>query len=131
MARRGIRGDWVDCAAFFMLLAGSLDGFQGIIAIVRDHYYAFDPTEILVFDVSAWGWLLLFWGLLVALTGVALWSRSNLARWVGIGIAFANVILELAFAGGSHHPLWALVVIALNILVAYVLIVHWHGADTE
>src|SRR5262245_23734550 len=78
------RGDWVDLAAFLMMLAGAVDFFQGLIAVVREHYYTVDPDEILVVDLTAWGWILLFWGSVVALSGVALWSRSNIARWVAL-----------------------------------------------
>jgi hypothetical protein len=59
---RGMRGDWVDLAAILMLLAGSIDGIQGLIAIIRNHYYSLAPNEILIFDLTTWGWILLVWG---------------------------------------------------------------------
>jgi hypothetical protein len=129
MAERGFRGDWVDLAAFLMILAGAIDFFQGLIAIVRDHYYTLDPNEILVVDLTAWGWILLLWGSVVALTGVALWSRSNAARWVAIVIVVFNLIGELGFAGGNGYTLWGLVANALAIVVLYALIVRWNGAS--
>ena len=129
MARRGFRGDWVDFAAFLLMLSGALGFFQGLIAIVRDNYYTFDPSEILVVNLTAWGWILLFWGSVVALTGMGLWLRSSAARWAALGITVANIVVELGFAGGNHYPLWGVVVIALNIIVLYALIVHWHPAD--
>jgi hypothetical protein len=126
---RGFRGDWVDLAAFFLLLAGALDFFQGLIAIVRGHYYTLDPSEILVVDLTAWGWILLFWGSVVALTGFGLWLRSSAARWFAIAITTLNLLGELGFAGGSHYPLWALVTIAVNIIILYALIARWHGQE--
>jgi hypothetical protein len=131
MEGRGIRGDWVDFAAFLLMLAGALDFFQGLIAIVRDNYYSLDPSEIMVVDLTAWGWILLFWGSVVALTGVGLWLRSSAARWFAVAIVVVNIIGELAFSGGRNFTLWALVVIVLNIVVLYALIVHWHGAKGE
>jgi hypothetical protein len=131
MEGRGIRGDWVDFAAFLLMLAGALDFFQGLIAIVRDNYYSLDPSEIMVVDLTAWGWILLFWGSVVALTGVGLWLRSSAARWFAVAIVVVNIIGELAFSGGRNFTLWALVVIVLNIVVLYALIVHWHRAKGE
>jgi hypothetical protein len=131
MAGRGFRGDWVDFAAGLMMLAGAIDFFQGLIAIVRGHYYTLDPNEILVVDLTAWGWILLFWGSVVALTGFALWLRTNAARWTAVVVVVFNVIGELAFAGAHNYPLWALVSNVLSIVILYGLIVHWHGTEVE
>jgi hypothetical protein len=114
-----------------MVLAGAVDFFQGLIAIVRGHYYTLDPNEILVVDLTAWGWILLFWGSVVALTGLALWLRSNAARWFAVVIAALNLIGELTFAGVHNYPLWALVSNALTIVILYALIVRWQGADVQ
>ena len=38
MNHRVLRGDWVDFAGLLMFVVGSLDFFQGLIAIVRNHY---------------------------------------------------------------------------------------------
>ena len=129
MNHRVLRGDWVDFAGLLMFVVGSLDFFQGLIAIVRNHYYSVDPNEILVVDLTTWGWILLFWGSVVALSGVGLWLRSSLARWVAIVVMVLNLILELAFAGGHNYPLWAVMSNAVTILVLYGLIVHWDNAD--
>lgn len=128
MNGRGMRGDWVDFAAVLLILSGALDGLQGLIAIVRNNYFTLTPDQILVVSLTTWGWIILLWGLLVALTGAGLWLRSSWARWMGIAIAGANVIVELGFNGNNNYPLWTLTVIALNIVVLYGLIVHWHGA---
>ncbi len=129
MAGRGFRNDWVDFAACLMLLAGALDFFQGLIAIVRDKYYTVTPNQVIVFDLTTWGWILLFWGTAVALAGFGLWLRSSVARWCAIAVTGINVIWELSFAGGNNFPLWGLVVIALNLVVLYALILRWHGAE--
>ena len=112
-----------------MILAGALDFFQGLIAIVRDDYYTFTPNQVIVVDLSTWGWIFLFWGSVVALTGLALWLRSSVARWLAVAITALNVLWELAFAGGNNFILWGLVVIALNLVVLYALVLRWHGAE--
>jgi hypothetical protein len=124
-----MRGDWVDLAAFLMLLAGSIDGLQGLIAIIRNNYYSFDPNEILVVDLTTWGWILLVWGMVVALAGVGLWLRSEAARWFAVVILVLNLIGELAFAGGHNFPLWAVTANVLTVIVLYALIVRWEGAE--
>ena len=130
MAGRGLRGDWVDLAAFLMLLAGAIDGLQGLIAVVRNDYYSLAPNEILVIDLTTWGWILLSWGAVVALTGAGLWLRSETARWFAVVILVFNLIGELAFAGAHNFPLWALLSNALTIIVLYALILRWSGAES-
>jgi hypothetical protein len=117
---------WVGFASLIMLLLGAFAFFQGLIAIVRDRYYSLSPDEIIVFDLTTWGWIVLFWGSIVAMAAVALWSHSDLARWFGIGIVIVNILAELAFTGGNHYPLWALIDLALNIIVLYALIMRWN-----
>ena len=129
MHGRGMRGDWVDLAAFLMLLTGSIDGLQGLIAIIRDNYYSLDSNEILVVDLTTWGWILLVWGVVVALAGAGLWLRSEVARWFAVAILILNLIGELGFAGGHNFPLWALTANVLTVIVLYALIVRWEGAE--
>jgi hypothetical protein len=129
MNRRALRRDWVGLAGLLMFVVGSLDFFQGLIAIARNNYYSFDPNEIIVVDLTAWGWILLFWGSVVALSGVGLWFRLSVARWVAIVVMVLNLIVELGFAGGHNYPLWAVTTNAITILILYALIVCWDAAD--
>jgi hypothetical protein len=124
-----MRGDWVDLAALLMLLAGSIDGLQGLIAIIRNNYYSLDPNEILVVDLTTWGWILLIWGAIVALAGVGLWLRSEAARWFAVVVLILNLIGELGFAGGHGYTLWAVTTNVLTLIVLYALIVRWEGAE--
>jgi hypothetical protein len=123
------RGDWVDFVGLLMIVVGSLDFFQGLIAVVRNQYYTLDPNEIIVVNLTAWGWIMLFWGSLVALSGAALWFRQSAARWVAIVVMVLNLVVELGFAGYHNYPLWAVMSNAITILVIYGLIVHWDGAN--
>ena len=53
-----------------------------------------------------------------------LWG-SSWARWVSIVVVTVTVLEQLAFAGSSAYPLWALTVLALSIIVLYALIARW------
>jgi|SRR6516165_2842138 uncharacterized membrane protein (DUF2068 family) len=128
MRGRGMRGDWVDLAAFLMMLAGAIDGLQGLIAIVRNKYYSFTPNQILVVDLTTWGWILLVWGVVVALAGAGLWLRSEAARWFAVVLLLLNLIGELTFAGAHGSTLWAVTANLLTVIVLYALIVRWEGA---
>jgi hypothetical protein len=125
MASEGFWAGWVWFAGLFMIVIGFLDFFQGLIAVIRDKYYVLTPQQIIVFDLTTWGWIMLIWGIIVALGGFALLAGQGWARWFTIVVASLNFIIQLGFVGSNQYPLWALVVMALNILVLYALIVRW------
>jgi hypothetical protein len=51
-------------------------------------------------------------------------SRGFWTGWVAFA-AMLMVIIQLGFVGSSQYTLWALTVLALNVLVLYALIVRW------
>jgi hypothetical protein len=125
MASEGFWAGWVWFAGLLMIVIGFLDFFQGLIAVIRDKYYVLTPQQIIVFDLTTWGWIMLIWGIIVALAGFALLAGQGWARWFTIVVASVNFIVQLGFVGSNRYPLWALVVMALNIVVLYALIVRW------
>jgi hypothetical protein len=125
MASRGFWTGWVGFAGVLMVVIGILNFFQGLIAIIRDDYYVLTPEQIIIFDLTVWGWIMLIWGLLLALAGAGLVAGRGWARWFAIVVVGLNFIVQLGFVGSSQYTLWALTVLALNVLVLYALIVRW------
>jgi hypothetical protein len=115
----------VGFAAWLMIWIGALDVFEGLIAVIRDKYYVLTPSQVIVFDVSTWGWITIVWGAVVGLAGLSLLARRGWARWFTIVVASLNVIGQLGFVGSAQYPLWALATIALSVVVVYALIVRW------
>ena len=125
MASKGFWTGWIGFAGVLMIVIGILNFIQGLIAIIRDNYFVLTPEQIIVFDLTAWGWIMLIWGILLALAGAALVAGRSWARWFTIVLASLNFIVQLAFVGSSQYTLWALTVLALDVLVLYALIVRW------
>ena len=128
MASKGFWAGWVAFAGLLLMIIGGLDFFQGLIAVIRDQYYVAGNNGALVIDVSQWGWVMMIWGILLALVGYGLVSGASWARWVAIVGVSLNFLAQLGYDGGSGYTLWSLVVIALNILVLWALIVRWDDA---
>ena len=80
MASKSAWTGWIAFAAILMMVIGALDVFEGLIAVIRDKYYALAPQSIIVFDVSTWGWINLIWG---SSSG----SRATRCSWAGVGHA--------------------------------------------
>ena len=128
MASKGAWAGWVAFAGLLLMVIGGLDFLQGLVAVIRDQYYIVGDNGALVLDVSQWGWIMMIWGIVLALVGYGLVSAASWARWVAILVVGLNFIAQLGYDGSSGYTLWSLTVIALNIIVLYALIVRWSDA---
>jgi hypothetical protein len=115
-------------AGLLLMVVGGLDFLQGLIAVIREEYFVLGPQGAVVIDVSEWGWIMMIWGIVLALVGYGLVSGASWARWTAIVGVSLNFIAQLGFQGGLGVTLWGLCVLALNILVLYALIVRWDDA---
>jgi hypothetical protein len=116
---------WIGFASITLLVIAGITALEGLIAIVRDRYYVVSSNQVIVFDISHWGWVMLVWGLLFAIAGLALAGGRTWARWFTIVVASLNVLGQLAFLGSTQYPLWTLAAITLDVVVLYALTVHW------
>jgi hypothetical protein len=117
---------WIAFAGIFMIVIGAIDFFQGLIAVIRGGYFArATPDQIIIFDSTAWGWIMMIWGVALLFAGQALLSGRSWGRWFAIVAVSFNLIIQLLWTGSYAYPLWALLGIALSVLVLYALIVRW------
>ena len=77
---------WIGFAGILMVIVGSIDFLQGLIALFEDEYFVVTGSGFLVVDLTAWGWILLIWGVLLVLAGVGLvggqgGGRDGLRSW--------------------------------------------------
>lgn len=131
MARSSSWTGWISFAGWLMVIVGFIDFFEGLIAIIRGSYYAITPNQIVVVNLTTWGWIMLLWGIVLVLAGLGLLSGSGWARWFTIIVGSINFILQLGFVGGSAYPLWALTGQALTLVILYAVIVRWNDARPE
>ncbi len=79
-------------AAILLLTVGILEIFQGISALAKDDVLVFGPNYTYEFSVTAWGWIHLVIGILVALTGFFLLTGATWARITAIFLAALSII---------------------------------------
>ena len=119
---------WVYFAGTMLVLLGSFNAIMGLVAIFDDQYYVPTRQGLLVFDLTTWGWIHLFMGGLAVIAGVGLFTGATWARVFGVILAGLNAIAQLTFL--SAYPVWAMIVIALDVLVIWALIVHGDEAKS-
>ena len=110
---------WVAFAGIMLAIVGTLNLVYGIGAIDDAHVYV-GETEYIFGDLNTWGWFLVVIGAIQFIAAFGIWNGAEWARWVGIGSATANAILQLLFLPG--FPLLSLSLLALDVLVIYGLV---------
>ena len=116
---------WVGFAAVMLCLIGAINFFEGLIAIVRDQYYFISDDQVILFKLTTWGWIMLFWGIVLFLAGLGLAAGRAWARWLAVVVVSLNLLGQLAFLGNTQYPLWSLVVIAIEVAIIYALTARW------
>jgi hypothetical protein len=106
-------------AAVMMMLGGTLQALTGLDALFESESYETTSNYLSGFDVTAWGWIHLIAGVVVAVAGFAVLSRATWARVVGIIVAVVSAIANFAFI--PYYPLWSLLIIAFDVLAIWAL----------
>lgn len=111
-------------AGVLMLVSGVLGVLEGIAGIANDQAYVLTgnlagDTYVYKFDTTAWGWIHLVLGIVVAATGFGLLKGVRWARMAGIVLVSLYVIAHFMWL--PYQPIWALVGIALGVFVIWSL----------
>ena len=117
--------------AFVTVILGGLIFFEGLIALFRDNYYLPTGQGFLVVNVTGWGWIMLFWGIILACVGLGLLGGAGWARWTAIVFVSVNIFGQLGFLGNTNDTLWLLTTLTLNIIVLFALVVRWNDSVTD
>jgi hypothetical protein len=131
MSTKSSMAGWVAFAGMVMLVIGGINFFQGLIALIEDEYFVVTASGLLIFDLTAWGWIMLIWGVILVLAGMGLLGAQGWARWFTIVVVTGNFFVQLGFLGNSQYPLWAMTALALNVVVLYALTARWDESKDE
>ncbi|MGN6445942.1 DUF7144 family membrane protein [Amnibacterium sp.] len=114
---------WVIFAGAMLVLSGVFQAIEGLVALFRQGFYLVGANGLLVqVNYSAWGWTHLVLGAASVLAGLGLFVGNLAARIAGIVLAAISAVVNLAFI--SAYPVWATIVIALDVIVIYAITVH-------
>jgi hypothetical protein len=117
---------WAVFAGVILLMVGFLNFFYGLAAILNDDVVVVGGHGAIIADLTAWGWITLILGAILVLTGFGLLSAQEWARWTAVFFATINAIAQIGVFPAA--PLWAFIVILLDVLVIYNLTANWSEA---
>jgi hypothetical protein len=107
-------------AAAFMMVAGLFDFFSGLAALIRGSFFVTLPHYAFSISIHGWGWLHLIMGAVVFVVGAALLTDHLWARIAGVVIASLSAVMNFVLL--PYQPLWAVIVIALDIFIVWALL---------
>jgi hypothetical protein len=106
-------------AGVMLLAIAVIQVLQGIAAVANDEVFVKGINYVYKFDVTTWGWIhIVLGGLAIA---VALGILADQVWGYVCGVAIGCVGAIANFAWLPYYPLWAIVLIALNVLVVWSL----------
>jgi hypothetical protein len=128
--RAEVGAGWILFAGNVMIVGGAFAFFEGLAAVLKGaSFYAKVPNYPFGTNVTAWGWIVLIAGIIVLLAGVGVMAGAVWARIVGITLASLSALANFFFI--PFYPIWALIVITLDIFVIWALAAHGKALAEE
>lgn len=106
-------------AGCVLALIAAFQVIVGLAAIINDDFFVVVRNYAFDLDASAWGWIHLILGILLAATAFGLFSRSAWAGVTAIVLAMLSAVENFFFI--PYYPLWSILVIALAVWVIWAL----------
>jgi hypothetical protein len=103
-------------AAVMLMMVGALNIIDGLVALLDKGYLA---RQLLFSNLTAWGWFFLVWGIIQVFAGLAILRKVFWGVYLGMVTAFINVVAQFAWL--KTFPVWAVIAIAVDVLVLYAL----------
>ena len=110
---------WVFFAGIMMVIGGALWALQGLI---NGDVVIFGEEAALFLNVTGWGWVHMFLGLLMLLSGFLVMSGNLFGRTMAVILAMLSIVVNFIWL--PVYPVWAIVVIVIDIFILYAVIVH-------
>ncbi|UGT66021.1 hypothetical protein LTT66_22215 [Nocardia gipuzkoensis] len=116
---RPVLGDMTIFAGVLILVAGVLHLLTAVAAISGREVFVVTEDQVFLVDVAAWGWIHLTIGVLVVIAGLGIVVGKPWAFLAGLVLAALSILDNFLFV--SIYPFWALVLIAVDVLVIWAL----------
>ena len=108
---------WTLFAAMMLLLMGGFQAFMGLVALLENELIVATPKYFLQLDVTSWGWIHMFGGMLLVLAGLGILAGQTWARMVGIVVAALVALTN--FASLPYYPIWAIIIITMSVFTIW------------
>ena len=113
-------------AAIMLLIIGCFNLIYGIAAVANAHVFTANAHYVFG-TLNSWGWVTLCIGAVQVLAAAGVLAGNQLSRWLGVAVLGLNAIDMMFFLGA--YPLWALVIIAADVVALWGLCAYGSRAN--
>ena len=113
---------WIYFAGMLMMLVGSFQAIAGFVALFKEDVYIVTASNLVLFDYSQWGWIHLFWGILLFFSSFSLMAGHGWGKFLGVFLAAVSALANFAFL--PAYPVWSMLIIAIDVVIIYAITVH-------
>ena len=117
MSERSSGRGWYDFAGAMFGIVGFFNGIQGLSAIFKKEYFSEDALVYQNLQLWGWVWLILAWSRSAPRSPCSRGGRM-------LGIVLASLSAVVSFTSIGAYPLWAIAVIAIDVLIIHGLTLH-------
>lgn len=116
-------------AGLLMIMTGIFHAIKGLVALFSNTFYVVGEEYLFKIDATAYGWIHIILGLVVAFAGFSLFRGAVWARTVAV--IMASISMVASFVSMPYYPLWSLVLIAFDVFVIWAAILHGRDMVNE
>ena len=111
-------------AGVMLVVVGFFQAVAGLVALVNDEFFVVGKEWVFQFDVTTWGWIHLIVGIVILASGFGIFTGNAAARTVGVLVAVLSAVVNFLWL--PWYPVWAIIVIALDVAIIWALTAHGH-----
>jgi hypothetical protein len=114
---------WVAFGAAMIMLAGTFNVIQGLVALLDDGYLLTTSAGLAV-DVpyTVYGWVQIGLGIVSIAIGIGMMVGVMVARVAGVIVAAVSAIVHMGMI--AAYPAWSIIVIVFDVIVIYAIVAH-------
>jgi hypothetical protein len=116
------RSGIVTFAGVLAIVIGAYNAIGGIAAIAEDDRTEAAAEVLFDVDITVWGWIWLGLGIVQMIVGGLILARH--ASGLLLGVIWASIGAVLTVFVIFTYPIWALIVLAIQVIIIYGLLEH-------
>lgn len=108
-------------AGSLLITVGIFQALQGLAAIINDTRFVVTGDYLYKLDTTGWGWIHLILGLAAIGLGIALILGQAWAHIVALVVVILQAVAQFMWL--PYYPVWAVVIIILDVAILWALVV--------
>lgn len=113
---------WLGLASALLYLAGFFHIVAGLAALINDKAYVVSNSSLWIFDITQWGWIHIFGGIIALVAASSLMKGHVFGRTIAVVVAMLSAVTSMAFI--PTYPIWSILIIVMDVLVIIAAIAH-------